>query len=141
MVLLAVLHKPLGGLIKGRVAYLGLKDLLEAAVSTRSFLQLTLCPKVRCQSLELGNEQVRFYQQECCYHSCAACGWGDEQQKCWRSAPGLKLPALYSTTEAVGYSECHAVPRGYNKKTQKHVYEDELVTVEGTHAQLIYACV
>jgi len=109
MVLLAVLHKLLGGLIKGGVAYPGLKDLFEATVSVHSFLQLTLCAKVRCQSLELGNERVRFHQQECCYHSCTACGWDDEQ-KCWRSVPALALPVLYSATETVEYSEYHVTP-------------------------------
>jgi hypothetical protein len=61
MVLLAVLHKLLGGLIKGGVVYPSLKDLFEATVSVHGFLQLTLCAKVRCQSLELGNERVRFH--------------------------------------------------------------------------------
>jgi hypothetical protein len=80
IVLLAVLHKLIKGLIKAGKA---VKALVEPTKSLYEFLQATLCPKVRCAGLELEGQEVRFYKQECGYHSCTECGW-DEGSKCWR---------------------------------------------------------
>jgi hypothetical protein len=135
IVLLAVLHSQIELLVKaGHDEFIPLQ---EATTSIHHFLKLTLCPKVRCPSLDLGKEQS-FYRQECGYHSCSACGL-DNEQKYWRLVPLLKSPLLWSTTDTVEYQRYHPMPRGYNKKTQKNTSEDELVDVVGPQSEFMRA--
>jgi hypothetical protein len=114
-VLLAVVNKLAGLFVKartfGRKPPATLTSIHKATGSLHYFLKATLCPKVRCASLELGANEVRFYKQECGYHSCSECGW-DEEKKCWPLLPVLSDPMFWSTTETIEYQAYHPMPRG-----------------------------